>query len=287
MLKNKIKILIIGADSRLSKEFINKYSYMYKILGTSRRKNSKFIFLDLYEVKKFHKVINVDFVIIIGGATSYDICENNFAYAKKVNCKNIPILAEKFLKKKIHVIFISTNTVFKSKKIIPNERSKISPAFNYAKLKAITEKKLLLLKKKYKKVSILRLTKNINKDTEPFKSWMKNIKKNKEIIAFNDLYFAPVLYSDSAKVIHKIIKKKAYGIFHLSGKKDISYSDFAKKLILRSQNKNVNLKCVNSRQQNIKLVYNHNITALKMKYTFKKLNIKEIKISKVINYLCK
>ena len=288
MLKNKKKILLIGADSRLSQEFIKKYSNKYKILGTSRRSNSNFIFLDLIDISNFKKIPNVDFVIFIGGAISYDVCENNFSYAKKINCKNIPILAEKFLKLKSHVIFVSTNTVFKSSKIIPDENTKTSPGFKYAILKDITEKKFLKLKNKYKRqISVLRLTKNVNKKTEPFSSWINNLKKNKNITAFKDLYFAPILYSDSAKILSKIIENKAVGIFHLSGEKDINYCDFAKKLILRSK-KNLNLlNCQNSNELKIKLVYNHHITALKMRFTFKKLRVEPVKLSKIINYIIK
>tara|TARA_X000000950_G_scaffold286385_1_gene395118 strand:- start:698 stop:1564 length:867 start_codon:yes stop_codon:yes gene_type:complete len=288
MLKNMKKILLVGADSRLSQEFINRYSNKYKIFGTSRRGDSKFIFLDLINIKNLKKIPYVDFVIFIGGAISYDVCENNFSYAKKINCINIPILAERFLKLKSHVIFVSTNTVFKSSKTIPGENTKTSPGFKYAILKDIAEKKFLKLKNKYKKqISILRLTKNINKKTEPFNSWIKNLKKNKNITAFKDLYFAPILYSDSAKILNKIIENKAIGVFHLSGEKDINYCDFAKKLILRSKKKITFVNCQNSNDLKIKLVYNHHITALKMRYTFKKLGVKPVKLSKIINYILK
>ena len=65
------------------------------------------------------------------------------------------------------------------------------------------------------------------------------------------------------------MRNNYYGIFHLSGIKDISYCDFASQLIKKLRKKKKLLNCVNSSDLNIKLVYNHKITALNMKYTEK------------------
>ena len=284
------KILLIGGDSRLAKVFFNKYksNKTFKIQKTTRRPQKKnFIFLNLNDISKFNNYNGYDTVVIIGGVVDYYECEKNYRYAKKVNCSNIPALAKKFLTNGSHVIFISTNTVFKSNKTIPDEKSKTCPGFKYAKMKDIAEKKLLKLKNKYNKITILRLTKNLDKNTSPVNKWISDLKKNKKITAFKDLYFSPILYENSSEAIYKIIKNNYYGIFHLSGIEDISYCNFAKQLIKRLGKKNELLNCLNSHDLKIKLVYNHKITALKMKYTKKKLKLKPIELKKIINYLIK
>lgn len=280
------KILLIGGDSRLGKIFYNNYNKLYKIYRTSRKKKIDY-YLDLKKVKNFENTTKFDYVLFIAGIVDYQECEKNFDEAKKINLNNIPFLAKKFLNQGSHVIFISTNTVFKSKKKKPREKDKTNPSFNYSKLKDMTEKKLLIFKKNFPKISILRLTKNIDKNTKPFDDWIKILKNSGKINCFKDLYFAPILFEDSAKIIHKIVSKNLYGIFHLSGKKDLNYCQFAKLLLKKLKMSNKYLKCVTSKTMNVNLVYNHHITSLDMKYTTRKTSIKSIHVSKIINYLCK
>ena len=79
----------------------------------------------------------------------------------------------------IFTCFVSTNTVFE--KTPQNEYDEANPKFDYSKMKKITENKIILFKKeKFKKNYILRLTKNVNKKTEPFNSWIKFIKQDKK-----------------------------------------------------------------------------------------------------------
>ena len=231
------KILLIGGDSRLGKIFYAKYKKNFEIYRTRKKKGRLDIFLDLKNIEKFKTIIKFDYVLFIAGVVDYTECEKNFNYAKKINCINIPRLAKNFLIQEAHIIFISTNTVFKYKKKIPNENDKTCPGFNYAKLKDMTEKKLLLLKKDYPKITILRLTKNIDKNTAPFNKWINDINKSITINAFKDLFFAPILFEDSAKLIFCVIKKNLYGIYHLSGEKDLNYCEFAKLLIKKKQKK--------------------------------------------------
>ena len=94
------KILLVGGDSRLAKIFFKKYKYnkSLKILRTTRRLNKKnFIFLNFSDISKYHHYKGYSTVIIVGGVVDYNECENNYNYAKKVNCFNIPILAKNFL----------------------------------------------------------------------------------------------------------------------------------------------------------------------------------------------
>lgn len=283
------KILLVGGDSRLAKVFYNMYKNdkTNDIWRTTRNKTKKkkIIYLDLFNISSFDHYCNFNQVVIIGGVVDYNICEKNYKYAKKINCKNIPKLIQNFLKFGSHVVFISTNTVFKFKKKLPNEKSKTCPGFKYAHLKDLAEKKILRLKKKYKSVSILRLTKNLDKKSTPINKWIVNLRKNKPIVAFKDLYFAPILYSDSAIMIRQILKHSQYGIFHLSGEKDLSYCSFAGLLIKKLKKNKKLLSCRSSKDLNYKLIYNHDITALDMKYTKTIFKTKPVKINSVIDYL--
>lgn len=287
--KFKKKVLIIGGDSRLGLVLKNNLKKKFNIYETTRRnkKSNNSFYLNFKNIKNFNPKIFFDFVIIVGGITDYKTCNKNFNYAYKINCINIPKISELFIKKGSFLIFISTNTVFKYIKKIPNEFDKPNPGFNYSKLKFIAEKKIFRIAKKNKAIknfSILRLSKNVNKSTAPFDQWIKFIKKNKSFNAFEDLYFAPILFEDSASLIKKIILTESHGIFHLSGEKDFNYYNFAIKLQKKFKKKNLVSK-KNSADLGVKLIYNHHITSLKMNRTTKILKYKPVNIYRVLSYL--
>ena len=283
-------ILIIGGDSRLS-QYLEPalLNNKFHTIKTSRKNTKNSIHLNFSEIDKFIIPNHITHAIIVGGVTSYDDCENNYNYAYKINCINIPKLISKFLKKNIFIIYISTNTVFKYDSL-PNETDHPNPGFPYAKLKFITENKIneiALNENKKNMLSILRLTKNVCENTSPFNDWIKNINNNIRFNVFRDLYFAPIKFYDSSNTIIKIIQQNAHGTFHLSGEKDISYSSFALEF-LDYLNIDKNLcKEINSVDIGIKLRYNHNITSLSMKKTTNRLNINYIKLADIYKYLSK
>ncbi len=288
-----MKCLVIGGDSKLSKTLIpllenNKIKYKF----TSRKKNTSknSIFLDLSNINKFKIPKDTNCALIIGGVTNYDTCLNEYDYAYNVNCIQIPKLFSKLIQKNIYTIFVSTNTVFKYKKKAPNEKNIPNPTFDYSRLKRITEQKLIEISEKNKKkklLGILRLTKNVSKETSPFDVWIKNINENKPITAIKDLYFSPITFEDSSKILIKLAKKRRPGIYHLSGENDISYSDFAIEFI-KFLNKDINLVISkNAKQLGINLVYNHYLTSLSMKYTVNKLNLHPVSLKEIFTYLGK
>ena len=292
-INKNMNCLIIGGDSKLSKKLIpllelNNIEYNF----TSRRKNKskRSIFLDLENDYDFKIPKNTTCALIIGGVTDYDTCLNEYDYAFNVNCIQIPELFSKLIKKNIYTVFVSTNTVFKFKKKVPNEKNIPNPSFEYSKLKRITEQKLIEISKKINKqkyLGILRLTKNVSKETSPFNTWIKNINHNEQITALKDLYFSPITFEDSSKMLIHLIKKNKSGIYHLSGENDISYSDFALKFLkfLNKDKKFVISK--NSKKLGLKLVYNHHITSLSMRHTSNKLNFYPVSLEEIFKYLGK
>lgn len=282
-------ILIIGGDAKLSEYLISIFKLNnIKYLATSRRDNFKndFVFLDFNQIDKFEVNPNIKKAIIVGGVTDYTLCEKNYEYAEHINCNQIPLLTKKLIVNDIDVYFISTNTVFTNDKFLPNEYDPHNPSFHYAKLKSKTEKKLheIFSNKLQSNINIIRLTKNVNLYTEPFYSWIKDFKLNKKIYPFKDLYFAPILFSNSANAIYEIVTKNYKGTFHYSGEKDFSYDQFAY-LLTKSLGFNSNLVSpISSTDKNVKLVYNDKITGLNMEMTSKITGLQPININTILNY---
>ncbi|NER34654.1 MAG: sugar nucleotide-binding protein [Oscillatoria sp. SIO1A7] len=283
--------LIVGGDSRLARELTPLLQREQKEVFLTTRRNvvlqNNQLFLNLPNTQDFEVPSGTDSVVIAGGVISYDECVNKFDYAYDVNCNAIPKLVEGFLRDNIYVCYISSNVVFK-KDFPPKEDELVCPGFEYAVLKAEAEKKLLNVAAKLGKsrnISILRFTKNVSYDTSPFKNWINSIRSGLKINAFNDLYFAPIRFVDSAMAIKTIIEQKPNGIFHLSGEKDISYYEFALGLfdhLSLSRDLVVN---VSSADVGVNLIYNHPVTALNMNFTSQVLGLKPVSLDTVYDYL--
>lgn len=280
----KNNILIIGGDSRLAKELKKKLKKKkIKFIATSRR--TKKNYLDFKTIKDFKIPKNTTCCIILGGITNYNECENNKIKTRKINTINIPKLAIKILSKKIFLCYVSSNTVL-NYKFPANENAKVNPKFEYALQKSKVEKKLLdfaRLKKLNEYLSILRLTKNVCQNTQPFKVWINQIKNKKNIVAFDDLFFSPILFENSADILLKIIEQKKVGIFHLSNKKNLNYYNFAKKLLSYLGSKNKVIK-KSSKDYGLNLLYKHNISSLSMNYTKKKLKVNYVKLNEIFKF---
>ena len=282
----KKKILIIGGDSRLA---VNLKSLLKKkklpFIATSRRK--KLNYLDLNNIDKFKIPKNVSASVILGGITNYRDCEK-LKNSNTINTINIPKLAFKILKKKIFLCYVSSNTVLNYKKAA-SECQKTNPKFGYAIQKAKAENKLLnfvKLNKLDNYFSILRITKNICENTQPFKEWIKNIRNNESINSYSDLFFSPVLFKNSSHILFKILKKKRGGIFHLSNKHNLDYYSFANKLI-KYLGLKINVIKKLSNQDRINLYYKHKITSLNMNFTNKILKTNYIDLYEIFDFFKK
>ena len=288
----KEKILIIGGDSTMAKFLIpqlNKENFEFVLTTRSRKKVSKSkIFLDLTKIDKFVVPKKTNSAIVLAGIDGHEKCKKNYNYSYLINSICVPNLIKKLIIKKVFVCFVNTSAIFSKTSNLPKENSQHYPSQGYGMQKSIAEKKIINFAKKGNKLnmlSILRVTKNVHTFTKIFNSWIKNINKRKKFSALKDLFFAPISYYDTAKLLLKIIKKKQSGIMHLSGEKDISYYNFAKRLLIYN-NFNPNLAIPSNSYEEKKILINSNqFTALCMKKTSKKLKIKPVKILKIIKLI--
>ena len=285
-------VLIVGGDSRLAtylhESLRNRQIGFVRTTRRDGKLSDNQMFLDFEHITVFRTPKDVTAAVIIGGVTDYGICESNFSYANFINCVQIPSLVGHLLNDGVYVCYISTNVVFTSPDRLPTEYETHNPSFRYASLKSKAEHQILtqaLRVKQSTSLSILRLTKNVGHSTSPFDSWVEAVSAGQAITAFDDLFFAPILFSNSAEAICDIICRKLSGIFHLSGESDISYADFAKGLI-STANLNPNLvKRVCSKDVGVSLIYSHPITGLDMKLTSRILGLEPVAVNDVYKYL--
>ncbi len=283
---SKKKILIIGGDSNIGKSFSSFLkNKKKKFAKTTRRKKNKF-FLDLNRTQNFKIPKNISAAVIFAYQNNISFCEENYKKAFKINVTNTSSLIEKFLLKKIFVLFISTNLVFNNSKKKRFEKTFKKPVTNYGFMKSICEDKIQNFSKINKLnnyLSILRISKVLSSDLDPVKSWKKNVEKKKICNVPSDIFCCPIDMDSLNRTIYKILNNSHSGIFHLTGLKEYNYFSLAKKIF-----NNSHLFCpIYSKDLN-KKIYNSKIkTFLSVGKVSKKIGIKKVSLSKVKNEVIK
>ena len=110
--------------------------------------------------------------------------------------------------------------------------------------------------------------------------WIDNIKRKNVMLIPNDIYCCPIDLNSLNQTIFKIARNFYKGIFHLSGSKEYTYYDLAKKIFGTKNNLKL-FRPINSKKLS-KTIYNSKIkTFLSIGRNSQKIGIKKIKLSKI------
>lgn len=235
--KNKKKILILG-NGLIGKDLLFFLSHNFDVISSSRNSETELVF-DLVNQEEYGKVpYDIDILIFAIGIGSLETCEKNKIFTYKINV----YLTIKFinfyrnLNPKVKIILFSTSQVFNGSKFDLADECKIDPISNYGHHKLIIENYF----KDNSNISILRLTKVIDKFYGLFNNIVSKLSSNSEIQFFDNYYLAPISTYYIANIIEKLIKNWEPGIYNLSSDAQISYFDLA--IRLKTINKIDNLK---------------------------------------------
>ncbi len=253
-------ILIIGADSTIGAH-LKKHcdAHGKTVYGTTRHANrctETTFFLDLLNPDAFHIPyhITIDTVVFCAAMSTIKECEENKEKSYQINVTS-PITLATYLKNRFNpfMIFLSSNAVFNGSKPFCLETEPPCPINYYGQCKVETEKKLAKITNK---LTILRMTKVLHPDHALIKKWIHDLKNGEKIYPFTDLMLAPISLDMVSTAIEKLSALKKSGIFHLSGKQDITYAELAKmigkkinvneSLIIQTQDIEPNIKIYNS-----------------------------------------
>ena len=283
--------LLIGGNSRLAVELLQRNpNYCYTTRRSSSDQNKNVSYLDLADPYSFSIPSSISQCVFIGGPTTYKDSIINFQSAYDIHSEMIPYLARIMLKRNIHVIYISSNMVFGSSDISRCETSWHSADIPYGFLKQVCERALRSLADELglsSLLSIVRLTKHISPDTSPFDRWIDDIQNLKPISAFDDLYFSPITYSNSASLIESVLKKRSSGIFHMSNSCSISYYDFMSKYCSFLNNRSISTPPIirtNSNEQGVKLQFTGTRSELEMTSTVHQHSLYPVSLEEIFMY---
>jgi dTDP-4-dehydrorhamnose reductase len=253
---NKKNILIIGGNSEIGSKLFSVYNETsFNVFTTTRDKyvkdkNNFYFDLENIDLSVFDGIF-FEIIFFCASYTSVLECEKNPNKAFLINFENTFKTALYFIQKKSFLIFFSTSQVFNGLNNTELFQNKRNPITIYGKSKALLEEALFPY---MLNVCILRCTKIITNSNNLFQNWIINLKSNKVINPFYDIYFSPISINYVLKAVDIIINDKITGLFNISSTSDISYNDAAnfisdkmslnKNLIIPISYKDINNICI-------------------------------------------
>lgn len=287
-----MKFLVIGASGFVGQHIL-KFLDSEKIssIGTARSNftNSNLVKFQIGKDRIQPLLTEVTHAVVTASITNYNECEEN-TEAFGINTILIPELVDYMLKKGIHVNYISSNTVFGGSIAWPNENEPTSSSLNfeYAKQKKVAEETIISFAQNSKTsryLQITRLTKVVGDTTAPFNQWILSLKHNTVVKPFEDLVFSPITVLYASRRIVEISLAAKPGIFHLSGRENISYKDFCG-LLVKEMGFNPHLiSPTTSAYEGVFIPFLPKFSGLGMQHTYRMLGISPQDKFEVVNYL--
>ena len=227
-------LFIIGADGQIGAYLYNRFKNQLgvNIHGTTRRQSCQEdkIYLDLENANCQPSDVNIgpnDIVVFTAAITRRDLCAHDVEKCHHVNVQQTVHYLHDFMKRGAYCIFLSSNIVLGGAQPHLPINSDYAPIDAYSSAKAMAEKRLLALGKSNKNLAILRLTKVMDGATPLIKGWQENLRNNREITTFTNLFIAPITTNIIGDAVENLAATKKAGIYHLSCKDEVSYYDFA------------------------------------------------------------
>ena len=222
-------VLIVGGDSTIGVALSNYWTDNHIPFHASTR-NLDFVsdrkpFIDLSDPHTFRQITGYESAVLCASVTDMATCENTPKETRVVNVSGTIELIKKLNYSKTHILFLSTNQVFDGEKPHQKPDAPQKPINEYGRQKAEVE----VFIKKVLGVCILRLTKVVHPGLTLLRKWKLSLSHGESIFPFSDMTLSPVDIDDVVNKIDILVSQKASGIFQLSGNRDISYLEFARR----------------------------------------------------------
>lgn len=228
-----MKILITGANGLLGQKLISALSNdnSIELLATSRGEcrlsglpdHIKYQSLEITNQQEVAKVVGEyapDVIIHTAAMTNVDQCED-----EKEACWEINVTATKYLVQaaelcRSHFIHLSTDFIFSGEEGPLDEEAIPAPVNYYGESKLVSEQTVIACKTTWaiaRTVLVYGVTSGMSRSNIIL--WVKSsLEKGENIRVVNDQWRTPTLAEDLAEGCILIAKKKAEGIFNISGK---------------------------------------------------------------------
>ena len=209
----KNKILLIGGSGSLGNAIIN--SNLFKNLLAPKKKNLNL--LNPNQISQVLKKNNIKTIISCASLARMKDCEDNISRAINnnilgtFNLVNSILKFEKTSKKKIKLVYLSSDAVYPSNSGYYSEDSDLGPYNNYGWTKLSAEYLVKLIEK-----HIIIRTRFYNKDQINYK------------FSASDIYTSQIEINSMPKYISYLLYENFIGVINIGGKKISDYSLYKK-----------------------------------------------------------
>jgi dTDP-4-dehydrorhamnose reductase len=234
-----MKILVTGVNGLLGQKLITLLSSdsSVKPIATARGKlvlplDVEFHEMDITNANQVEKVISLikpEVVINTAAMTQVDDCETNREECWAANVMSVQNLISSCQKHDCHLVHVSTDFIFDGSHGPLDENEKPSPVNYYGESKLAAEELVINSNINWsilRTVLVYGITNDMSRSNIVL--WVKkNLEEGKSINVVNDQFRTPTLAEDLAKGCYLAAKKKAKGVYHISGKDFLSPYDIA------------------------------------------------------------
>lgn len=219
-------LLALNCSIYLRKDFEIYLGLHNRIINLKGINTCKLDLENEVELEKTLIKIKPDILINTAGMTNVEECELNSIEAFKINSFIPGLLAKLSERLGIYFIHISTDHLFDGSKNFLTELEPTCPINVYGKSKELGELEVL---RNNKDALILRIN-FFGWGTKYRKSFsdyiIENLRLNKEIDLFDDVFYTPILITTALSCIEFLIEKRENGIFHIVSNEKITKYDF-------------------------------------------------------------
>jgi len=221
-LAKQVSWLLVGGDSGLAKATAKSLAATgSEVLFTSRRGRTGAISLDLNSPQPLlPSPAKSGVAILFAAITQQARCDADPIATRKINVDSTLTVARLLLDLGWSVVFISSDAVYPAFAPSPAVDPIGPPRNVYGQQKLDVEKELLKLGNL---VSVLRLAKVVNFESEPWASWMRALTDGLSAQAFADYYLDPLTIAHAVSAILSVGQAGQGGRWQAGGAGALSY----------------------------------------------------------------
>ncbi len=238
----KKKVLITGSNGLLGQSLVRRFARNFDVYGcdlSSENFNTEksLIHYDQLDLTQRESVQNyfaqnkADIIINSAAFTDVDLSEEKRDQCWAVNVRSVELLLEAANSYSPVFVQISTDYVFNGNKGQYRETDETNPVSYYGHTKLAAEKIVRSSNLNYIIARSMVLYGFGKKIRNNFLTWViKELNKKNKIRVVNDQRGNPTYVDDLSEAIHRLIVKREYGLFHITGNEICSRIEFAKKI---------------------------------------------------------
>ncbi len=240
-----IRILITGSNGLLGQKLVEvlEPNAGFQLLATSRGANRieqikdfDYRSVDITDQRQIEKVFadfQPDVVINTAAMTNVDACENDKEQCWAMNVDAVQYLIDACIQYDVHLVHLSTDFVFDGENGPYRESDQPAPLSYYGQSKYEAEQRII--KSKLTKCAIVRtiivygVGENLSRSNIVL--WAKGaLEGGQPLNIVDDQFRAPTLAEDLAIACLLIAEKQASGIYHISGKDQMSILELVQRV---------------------------------------------------------